>query len=210
MDNQELNRKRFWNSYSKKYDSFIAKYANRSYIQLIELIKPEMEETPCILEIGTGTGIMAFEVNKLVQQVTAIDYAKEMIEIARSKKSKVGNENITFEVGSAYDLKYPNQTFDAIIISNILHQLKSPEDAIGEIIRVLKERGKVIMPTYCHGENLKSYVFSKLMSIIGLKVINRWSVNAFKRFVEDCGLIIKKEKIIKDKIPVNFIVALKA
>jgi hypothetical protein len=69
--------------------------------------------------------------------------------------------------------------------------------------------GKVILPTYCHGQNYKTRFISAIMSITGFKAANKWSLKQFQKFIEREGLKIDKEEIIKDKIHLSFIVASK-
>ncbi|MBN1598862.1 MAG: hypothetical protein JW894_11265 [Bacteroidales bacterium] len=73
--------------------------------------------------------------------------------------------------------------------------------------RVLKKDGRIIIPTYCHGEDLKSHIISRLMGLSGFKARTRWSIASFKCFVEKCGFRIIKVTIIKDIIPLVYLIA---
>ena len=75
--------------------------------------------------------------------------------------------------------------------------------------RVLKDNGQIIIPTYCHGANLKSHVISRFMGLAGFKARTRWTLSTFRDFVIKNGFKIIKENIIKDKIPLVYLIASK-
>ena len=207
MKNNQQNK--FWNSFASKYDTFIARYAKNTYEKSLLLIKKELNSDSNILEVGTGTGLIAFAIAGNANRITAIDYAQEMIKVANSKLEKQEQCNISFQVSEANNIKSKDKVFDIVIASNVFHLLPNADEALWEIYRVLKDDGKVILPTYCHGQNLKSRFISAIMGLSGFKAVNRWSTSEFKDFVCKEGFSIKKEEIIADKIPLSFLVASK-
>jgi len=200
---------RFWNSFAIKYDSFIERYAKATYAQTIKLLKEELSDQVNVLEIGTGTGLIAFAIADQVNKLLAIDFAPEMIQIAREKLLLTPYKHIIFEVGGANQIDVPDQSFDVVIASNVFHLLPNASEVLLEIRRVLKSNGKVILPTYCHGENLKSIMISLFMGLSGFKAVNRWSTSQFRHFVESNGFVIEQEVIIDDRIPLSFLTATK-
>jgi ubiquinone/menaquinone biosynthesis C-methylase UbiE len=203
----KASKNNFWNSFAEKYDNFIVRYAQDTYKKLIVLIKNELRESDEVLELGTGTGIISFAVATKVKAITATDYAPAMIDVAIKKQNNV--QNINFKLGSANNIQYPNNAFDVVIVSNVFHLLPNAEEALREISRVLKNGGKAILPTYCHGQNIKSRIISAFMSLSGFKAVNKWSTRSFRCFIENEGFIIASELIIEDKVPLSFIVATK-
>lgn len=206
---KQKNDNKFWNSFAGKYDKFISKYARRTYEKSLELMVQELSADSKVLEIGTGTGLISFAIADKVKSILAIDYAPEMIKVANSKLEGSNCDNIEFMTYSATNIEQKDKSFDVIIASNVFHLLPEPKKALQEIFRLLADNGKVILPTYCHGQNLKTRLISALMSLTGFKAENKWSLKQFRAFVEKAGLDIKKEEIIKDKIPLSFIVASK-
>lgn len=207
MKNNKQNR--FWNSFASKYDAFIARYAKDTYEKSLLLIKKEINTNSNVLEVGTGTGLIAFSIAEFANTITAIDYAPEMIRVANSKLEKQKHNNISFYVSEANMIKSEDKLFDIVIASNVFHLLTNADEALWEIRRVLKDRGKVILPTYCHGQNIKSRFISAIMGLSGFKAINRWSTAEFREFVCNEGFTIEKEEVIADKIPMSFLVASK-
>ena len=206
---RKFEERKFWDAFATKYDRFIWKRVSESYNQLYAQIRADIKNSRKLLEIGTGTGLISFELSSLIPDITAIDISPKMIEIAKSKAKSQLVTNIKFQVGDAYDLHFKSSSFETIIASNVLHLLFKPEIALQEMRRVLIDDGNLIIPTYCHGENLKSLLISRLMGIFGFKARNRWSIKAFTAFIENNGCHIKESKLYEDKIPLLYVKATK-
>jgi ubiquinone/menaquinone biosynthesis C-methylase UbiE len=91
-----------------------------------------------VIDIGCGDGTfsMALYDNDGPARLVAIDPAAEAIEIAKNNR---GNRPIDFQVQSAYELNFPDNTFDVAQFRGVLHHLERPADAIREALRVAKE-----------------------------------------------------------------------
>ena len=100
-------------------------------------------------------------------------------------------------------------SMDVIIAVNVFHLLGNPKIALDGTRRVLNANGKLIIPTYCHGNNLKSRVISSILGLSGFMARNRWSISSFRLFIQNSGFEVEKEFIIKDRITLSFIVARK-
>lgn len=209
MENRVESEKNFWNSFAKKYDGFIGKIVSNTYEIILENLVHDTSMTLNLLEIGTGTGIIALHLNEQIPTITAIDIAPEMIKIASEKCTQKSIGNIDFRVGDTCNLEFQDKTFDTIIASNVLHLLFEPEQALQEMKRVLKDNGQLIIPTYCHGDDFKSHIISRIMGLAGFKARTRWTLTSFRNFVKFNGFKIIKETVIKDKIPLAYLIAKK-
>lgn len=102
-----------------------------------------------ILEVAVGTGSAFVEVLKRNPHGsnTGIDVTIEMLSRAKSKAEKLKIGNYTLEVGDAYDLPYPDETFD-IILNNYMFDLLPEQDfplILKGFFRVLKQGGRLVM-----------------------------------------------------------------
>ena len=73
-----------------------------------------------VLEIGCGNGRLTRRLAHLGAQVDAIDPDRALIATAKKDLPTHISDRVRFKVGSALDLKYPNQTFDIAIFSWVL------------------------------------------------------------------------------------------
>lgn len=98
-----------------------------------------------ILEYGCGTGSLAFELSKnKKRRVTGIDISPVAIDLARIEAEKLGSpQNLDFQLMDAEDLQYPNDNFDLICGSGILHHLDI-DKALSSVTSVLSANGKAV------------------------------------------------------------------
>ena len=107
-----------------------------------------------VLDVGCGTGGVSIPAKRLVGdngRVAGIDPAPEMIAVARRKAQRAGME-IDFRVGVIESLPFPDETFDAVTSSLMMHHL--PEHlqvkGLAEIKRVLKPGGRLLIADIVH------------------------------------------------------------
>lgn len=92
-----------------------------------------------ILEYGCGLGSKAFDLAKAGADITGIDISETGIEIAEETAKKL-NLNCNFQVMNAEKTDFPNQSFDIICGSGIIHHLDL-NLAYPELNRLLKKDG---------------------------------------------------------------------
>lgn len=90
------------------------------------------------LEIGCGTGLFTGKIYEAVRtDITAIDISEDLLEEARAKHP----EN-KFMIGDAMNLDFPDNSFDVVFGSSVLHHLDMKK-SMTEIYRVLKPGGRI-------------------------------------------------------------------
>jgi len=196
----------FWDRIAKRYD-WITLKLTKDYSALIQRIVDEIDGSENVLEVATGSGLIAVELARKAKMIEAIDISSKMIELAKIKASENQIENIHFSVQSAYNLDFEGCTFDAAICSNALHCMETPKQALSEIRRVLKPKGILIAPTFCHGVNWRSRLISELMSLTGFKSYHRFTIEEFFGVIVSSGFAIVRKDISKDFIPLAYVVA---
>ena len=87
-----------------------------------------------VADLGCGTGQMAGELANWVRRVEAVDREEAMLEAARKRLADV--ENIGFHRADACELPFDDDSFDATILSLILHHLEDPSMAVREAHRI--------------------------------------------------------------------------
>jgi ubiquinone/menaquinone biosynthesis C-methylase UbiE len=153
-DEKRITKERkFWGSIADRYDDWI----NRAFSEQYKVYRPELirqiEASDRILEIGTGTGDIAFTIGPHSQELIGIDISPEMITVAKRKLAGKKSHNITFQVEDAYNLPFQDAYFDKVVCCNALQTMKEPWKAIQEGKRVLKKNGEFISITYCYGSS---------------------------------------------------------
>jgi ubiquinone/menaquinone biosynthesis C-methylase UbiE len=101
-----------------------------------------------ILDVGCGPGRLALVAGTAAGpagETCAIDPAPEMVELARQKAAQAG-VTVRFEVGVIEALPYPQDHFDVVLSSLMLHHLSDElkRRGLAEIHRVLKPAGRLV------------------------------------------------------------------
>ena len=105
-----------------------------------------------VLDVGCGTGALAMEVQRRVGsagRVVGIDPGEEQIARARAKAAR-HHLPIAFQIGVIEQLAFPDQTFDVVLSTLMMHHLPASLKAQGlaEIVRVLKPGGRVVIADF--------------------------------------------------------------
>ena len=102
-----------------------------------------------ILDMATGTGDVAIEItrqNNQRRKVFGLDFSEPMIKRAQRKVLEKGlSQTITLSLGDALSLPFRGNTFDASMIAFGLRNIVNKEQALSEMVRVIKKDGKVII-----------------------------------------------------------------
>ena len=91
-----------------------------------------------VLDIGCGTGVLANEINKFATEVIGIDQSVEMIEKAKTLYPK-----LNFMVMDACSLQW-NDYFDLVFSNAVFHFIKSQNELLENIYKVLIENGLLV------------------------------------------------------------------
>ncbi len=100
-----------WGVTGAAYERFSEHFADALF-HCAQRLAPRPGES--LLDVATGTGWTARIAAARGAHVTGIDYSEEMIVAARKIAQHCG-VTITFDVGDAHQLPYPDNSFDAII-----------------------------------------------------------------------------------------------
>ena len=127
--------KNFWDKNAGRYDRFMRK-DRAAYDEMYELIRPVVRHKT-VLELATGTGLIAKHIVNAAAHIEATDASAEMIAEA---KRDTRSAKLHFSVQDMFCLPYAEESFDVVIVSNALHIVPQPEKALQEIKRGTERR----------------------------------------------------------------------
>jgi ubiquinone/menaquinone biosynthesis C-methylase UbiE len=121
------------------------------------------------LDIGCGSGILAFELAKYYTNVVAVDLSAKMLEIASKKRNASNIEYIQMDA----DNLVIDRQFDLIVSAATFHHLKHLPTTLQSIKILLNPHGKV--------------VFLDNVSEVETPAISGYIAGASRDFVSDCS-----------------------
>lgn len=123
----------FWKT--ELYDNklgFVSEYGK----EVVELLSPASGEK--ILDVGCGTGDLAYEISKTGATVVGMDFSAEMIE-----KAQVKYPTIHFFTGNGEQFQL-DETFDAVFSNAALHWMKNAKQVVENVWNVLNSGGRFV------------------------------------------------------------------
>ncbi len=135
---------------AEKYDEWYESERGRRIDEIetnliMSLLKPRKGER--ILDVGCGTGNYSIKLAKLGCVVVGIDPSKDMINRALEKSMKLHLKDVSFKLGKAEELPFPDEDFDAVVSVTAIEFFDEVEKAVSEMFRVLKSGGRLVIGT---------------------------------------------------------------
>ena len=194
------NHRNFWDRNAGRYDRFMRK-DRAAYEEMYALIRPVVK-AKTVLELATGTGLIAKNIVNAAAHIEATDASAEMIlEAKRDNRSA----KLHFSVRDMFRLPYADKSFDVVIVSNALHIIPQPEKALAEIRRVLKDDGVLIAPTFTHGNStLRGRLKLFFMKLVGFPLNSRWSSADYLAFLRQNRWTVRKSAVLKASFPLTY------
>jgi len=98
-----------------------------------------------LLDLGTGTGRMLELFGADIERGLGLDLSLDMLALARARLDRAGLKHCSVRHGDIYDLGLPRDSFDVVIIHQVLHFLDDSARAIAEAARVLRPGGRLLV-----------------------------------------------------------------
>src|SRR5262249_22676809 len=95
--------------------------------------------------VACGPGIVTCELAATAREVVAFDLTPEMLAKAQARCATHGLRNVAFKEGSATDLPFAEDYFDAVVSRLSLHHFQDPRRVLGEMRRVARPGGALII-----------------------------------------------------------------
>jgi trans-aconitate methyltransferase len=106
-----------------------------------------------ILEAGCGVGAQTKIVapKNPVSKFISVDISEKSLSEARELIKSRNINNVEFQLGNIFDLKFPDEYFDHILICFVLEHLPNPAEALKSLKRILKKGGSITLIEGDHG-----------------------------------------------------------
>ncbi|MBF0490825.1 MAG: ubiquinone/menaquinone biosynthesis methyltransferase [Candidatus Omnitrophica bacterium] len=187
-DSWEEANKSFFNQLAPKYDRLneIISLGQQQRYKADAIAVLKLEQGMRVLDVCTGSGDMALGMRESCDglHIDAVDAASAMLIIAKDKARRLEARNVYFYEASALELPFKDNTFDAIMMSFGLRNLKDMSLGLKEMYRVLKPGGTFTTldlgkPEGHWQKALYHIYYERLMPWLGKVVFHRNEYNSF-------------------------------
>jgi len=169
------------------------------------------EDKGWILDVATGTGDVAIEIIRqdgLRKRVFGLDFSEPMLQKARKKLLKKDLfQTVVLGLGDALSLPFRENTFSGTMMAFGLRNVVKKEQAISEMVRVVRPGGKVVILEFTFPEkglmrSLYPIYFQKVLPRVGGWISGDRGAYAYLpqsvlqfRYAEEYEGLMKKSKL---------------
>jgi demethylmenaquinone methyltransferase / 2-methoxy-6-polyprenyl-1,4-benzoquinol methylase len=219
LSEQKQNSWKIFDKISKKYDlinQILSFGCDKRWRKKLNLYLPPKNNLS-LLDVATGSAdqILALLKSNQINKAIGIDLSKEMLFIAKKKLKK--NSNVSFELASAENIPYQDNSFDVVSCSFGIRNVFDVEKSLAEMHRVLKKDGHLLILEFSLPQNkiikffhlfYLRYVLPMIGGIIS-KNFKAYSylnetIESFPYGLEFCKIIKKNNFQSVKAIPLNF------
>jgi ubiquinone/menaquinone biosynthesis C-methylase UbiE len=144
-----------------------------------------------VLDVATGTGYMARVAAEAGAKVIATDFTLNML--LETRRELKGWEKSMLALADADILPFANNSFDVVVCRVSIHHFANPQLAIGEMARVCKPGGKVLIMDVVSSENqAKSDLHNKMGKLRDPSEVRQWQLSELQQMMQHVGLTVAK------------------
>ncbi len=162
-------------------------------------------ENARVLDAGIGTGNYTEALAPFTGQINGIDLSHDMLKQAKAKFAESPHgEKIKLEQGSLLALPFEDETFDAVMINQVLHHLDDGTDkaynghraAVNEAARTLKTGGILMVNACSHRQLRDGFWYNQLIAHALDDMCARIApVPLFSQMIAEAGLTLRARHV---------------
>lgn len=130
--------------YTQNASDFMAQRSAKTHAAFL---LPHLRDSLRLLDCGCGPGSVTCDFARILAagRVTGVDREESQIERARNRAASQQLQNASFQVGSIYELPFPEASFDVVFAHAVFEHLAPPAAALAELHRVLAPGGLIAL-----------------------------------------------------------------
>lgn len=151
-----------------QHEKYAALIRDDAHLELL-LDMAGVQRGESVLDIGTGTGYLAFPIAQMQPQaqVYGIDIAETVIRHNAESAARQGVSNLHFSAFNGVEHPFPPETFDLVVTRHALHHFPQMERTAQAMAALLKPGGRLLIADPLHHPEDTSGVIDRLMAVKG-------------------------------------------
>ncbi|MBN1146547.1 MAG: class I SAM-dependent methyltransferase [Anaerolineales bacterium] len=191
----------YWGRLAASYDRDGEYIIGDAILQAIEERLLKEQRLGHAVEFGCGTGYFTKVIAGNATHVIATDLSETMLQVARTQLGGLGN--VTIKQADCRNSSFPAESFDTVILANVVHVIDQPAQCLREANRILRHRGSLIIVDFT------GYGMSLARKIkVAFRYLSKWgrpprggqhdlSPEQLVRLVEDSGFRVKDVELLQ-------------
>jgi ubiquinone/menaquinone biosynthesis C-methylase UbiE len=196
-------REKYWSRYANHYDEYTDYIVGKTLRQaLIGKLRKE-KNLGDVIECGCGTGFFTRAIARNASNVLATDLSDDMLD--RAKVNLKRFRNIRYKKIDCQDILFPPESFDTVLMANVIHTIPDPHKAIHESYKILRKEGRLLIVTYTDfGLDFfqKSVLAMKFLGRFGMPPphgLKNYAPDELERFIQAAGYRVEEMELIGDR-----------
>ena len=158
---------RYWGRFASSYDSDGEYVVGRAILQAIVERLLNEQSLGNAVELGCGTGYFTKAIAQRARHVVATDVSDEMLAVAEMQLANY--RNVTVQKADCAHTSFRAESFDSVVMVNLLHILAEPLGCLLESHRILRRGGRLIVVGFTGYQ----MTFLEKMSL-GFRYLSKW------------------------------------
>ncbi|GLK78826.1 ArsR/SmtB family transcription factor [Methylopila turkensis] len=143
---------RYFSAQATRWDGVRSLHVAETAVEraILDILGDRRVETA--LDLGTGTGRVLELLSPQVGRAIGIDSNRDMLSLARANLARAGVANAQVRQGDIFALPVPADSFDLVVVHQVLHFLDDGARAVREAARALSAGGRLLIVDFApHG-----------------------------------------------------------
>lgn len=207
-DKAEEQRRLILDQFTKQAVPFaeMPAHSNEESIRLvIDMARIGPEDT--VLDVACGPGLVACPLAEVARHVTGIDLTPAMIEQAQARQRTKGLTNLTWLVGDAVPLPFPDASFSVVITRYSFHHFLDPKMVLAEMVRVCQPGGRLAVIDVFTSNPEQAEAYNRVEKLRDPSHVRALSLEELTGLFHDAGLRDVKTAFYKLEVPLEELLA---
>ena len=149
-----------------------------------------------VLDVACGPGFNALAFARRTGEVIGVDSAPELLAQAQSEAARRRLSNVSFQEGAPAVLLFPDDSFDIVTSTGVLHHFPSLESTLAEMARVCLPDGKIVLEDIVAAEqDMRARYHNRLERLRDRSHVRFLKLSELVSSLGQAGLVVRRIEV---------------